>query len=236
MKKINLFLLSLFIIVSGYAQKQAFFDSDSIKNTALINTKGGPSFKKAPVLVKVNGKYNHYYGKQGSYNLSPNLNINLLVPAGNTTLDIIFKGAPPVELSFMTEKDCEYNILTDEQDEKCVKVYKKVGEEYQPVSTCGKEIIYKETACSNCAIVTSKLTVFKLDGVYGNEYGLFPVYVFPRKYEFKLEAGKHIFEVMSTYSFKPVEFEVILEAGKTYTIDAESKKGLWNPIIKEKTK
>jgi hypothetical protein len=236
MKKSILFLLSLCIIVSCYAQKQAFFDSDSVKSTALIKTKGGISFKKAPVLVKVNGQYNHYYGKQGSYNLSPNLNIHLLVPAGNTSLEIIFKGAPPVELTFLAEKDCEYNILADEQDEKCVKVCKKVGEAYQPVSPCGREILYKETACSNCALVTSKLTVFKLDGLYGNEYGLFPVYIFPRKYEFKLEAGKHIFEVMSTYSAKPVAFEVLLEAGKTYTIDAESKKGLWNPIIKEKTK
>ncbi len=236
MKKINLLLLSLFIIGSCYAQKQAFFDSDSVKNTALIQTKGGISFKKAPVLVKVNGQYNHYYGKQGSYNVSPNLNINLLVPAGNTSLEIIYKGAPPVELTFVAEKDCEYNVFADEQNEKCVKVYKKVGEEYQPVSSCGREILYKETACSNCALVTSKLTVFKLDGLYGNEYGLFPVYIFPRKYEFKLEAGKHIFEVMSTYSAKPLEFEVVLEAGKTYIIDAESKKGQWNPIIKEKTK
>jgi hypothetical protein len=127
-------------------------------------------------------------------------------------------------------------VLSDEKDEKCVKVYKKVGEEYQPVSECGKEILYKETQCTNCAVVTSKLTVFKLDGLYGNEYKLFPAYVFPRKYEFKLEAGKHIFEVMSTYSWKPVEFEVNLEAGKSYIIDAESKKGLWKPLIEEKIK
>ncbi len=228
--------LAILIFIVGCAPKKAFFASDNVSCTSLLKTKGASSsLKKTACLVKVNDKYNKYYGNGGSYNVSGNLNINTLIPCGNTTLEVIYKGMPPVSLIFNGEENREYTILADDDSKKCIKVYRKDEKNNTPVSECGKEIIYQETPCSNCATVTTKLTVLKLDGLYGKHYGLFPVYVFPENYVFKIEAGNHKFEVISSYSWKPSEFNCTLENGKNYEIVTESKNGEWWPAIVEKT-
>lgn len=228
--------LAFLFFLAACAPQKAFLATDNVSCTALLKTKGASStLKKTACLVKVNDMYNKYYGNGGSYNVSGNLNINTLIPCGSTTLEVIYKGMPPVHLSFNAEANREYTILADDDSKKCIKVYRKDNEkDYTPVSECGKEVLYKETPCSNCATVTTKLTVLKLDGLYGTHYGLFPVYIFPEEYVFKLEAGKHKFEVMSRYSWKPTEFDCVIESGKIYEIEAESKKGEWWPVLVEK--
>jgi hypothetical protein len=236
-KKIWIFALSLFVLILSGCFPCRTFDKANppADGIAFLKNLGGGIMSNSVIILKINNNYNTFcYGMKlpWAYNESTNCGFNLEIPAGKTTLEVVYKGNPPVKLEFTAQKNKTYIIENEGENASCIKVFEKESQDKKEVSICGQDISYKEpVSTDNKKFATIKIDnkfrdcihneVLKIDSLWGDKKtGLgWGYYTYQLNTEYKIAPGSHSIELLSGDDRIPRTINFEAKPGKAYIID-----------------